>query len=348
MKAPLAVFVIIAAHNEATTIGPTLASLFVANPFPQGIIVIPDHCTDATTELARQAGATVYERREGKGGKGAALAWLFTQNPPELASAAYVAIFDADTTVRSDFFVHLHQALETGPDAAQCFVQPIGYEHSLAATLAAYSEVLSQVLDDRLRAWLGWQVPLRGTGMVIRMELFRRLQAQLKTQTEDIELSLLLLEQGARVVFVPEAVLYDPKPPDAARVSRQRARWLRGLLEVWRSYLPSILRLCLHGPAAWSLLQALLLKPKTLFVALKALVLLSVLLLPVGWLWKLAAACLLAADVLYYGLGLLLVPSTERGRYLRALLVAPLYVGVWGKSLIIALRHRKGWLSVRQ
>lgn len=338
---------LISAYNEAATIGQALNSLSAAELPPDRLILIADHCTDSTAVIAQQAGASVFERREGEGGKGAALAWLFAQNPPELASAAYVIIFDADTTVRPDFFVQLHRALEAGPDAAQCFVQPVGYEHSPAATLAAYSEVLSQVLDDRLRARLGWPVPLRGTGMVIRTELFRRLQTQFKTQTEDVELSLLLLEQRARVVFIPEAVLYDPKPPDAALVSRQRARWLRGLLEVWRLYLPLTLRLCLSGPATWSLLQALLLRPKTLFVALKALVLLSVLLLPVGWLWKLAAACLLAADVLYYGLGLLLVPSTERGRYLRALLVAPLYVGVWGKSLIIALRHRKGWLSVR-
>lgn len=338
---------VIPAHNEAAVIGPALNSLRTAASPPDHLIVIADRCTDATAAIAQNIGARVFERREGEGSKGAALAWLFARNPPELAAAAYVAVFDADTTVQPDFFAHLRQALASGPDAAQCFVQPSGYQASLAATLAAYSEVLSQVVDDRLRARLGWPVPLRGTGMVIRTDLFRRLQTQFKTQTEDIELSLLLLERGARVVFVPDAVLYDPKPPDAARVSRQRARWLRGLAAVWGQYWPSILRLSLRGPAAWSLLSAVLLKPKTLFVALKTLALVFVLLLPIDALWRIAAASLLAADVLYYGLGLLLVPATDRGRYARALLAAPLYLGVWARSLITALRQRGGWLSVR-
>lgn len=339
--------ILIPAHNEAAIIGQTLHSLRSATPPPNHILVIADHCTDATAAIAQSAGARVFERREGEGGKGAALAWLLAQNPPELAAAAYVAVFDADTTVQPDFFAHLRRALESGPDAAQCFVQPVGYEASPAATLAAYSEVLSQVVDDRLRARLGWPVPLRGTGMVIRTESFRRLQPQLRTQTEDVELSLLLLERRARVMFVPKAVLYDPKPPDAARVSRQRARWLRGLAAVWRQHWPLILRLCLRGPAAWSLLSAVLLKPKTLFVALKALALVFVLILPLDVLWRIAAATLLAADALYYGLGLLLIPAGDRRRYARALLLSPIYFGVWAGSLITALRHRGGWLSVR-
>jgi cellulose synthase/poly-beta-1,6-N-acetylglucosamine synthase-like glycosyltransferase len=348
MTAALTLAAVIAAHDEAAVIAATLASLLSADPPPQRIIVIADHCTDATAELARQAGAVVLERDEGEGSKGAALRWLFAQHAEVLAPFSHTVIFDADTTVQADFFAHLSRSLASGADAAQSFVQPIGYEHSTATTLAAYSEVLSQVADDRLRAWLRWPAPLRGTGMAFRAELLRELLPQMRTQTEDVELALLLAERRARVSFVEKAVLFDPKPPDAGRVSRQRARWLSGLAQVWRDYAPRIARLLLRGPAIWFLLQAVLLKPATLFAVLKVMALLIALLLPLSLGWRVAALAWLGVDGLYYGLGLLLVPQAQRGRFARALLLAPLYLGVWAGSLITALRHRGGWLSVRR
>ncbi|MGQ0601169.1 MAG: glycosyltransferase family 2 protein [Anaerolineales bacterium] len=348
MTTPLTLAAVIAAHDEAAVLDATLVSLRTAVPPPQCIIVIADHCTDATAELARQAGALVLERAEGEGSKGAALRWLFVQHAEVLVAFSHTVIFDADTTVQPDFFAHISEALAAGADVVQGFVHPIGYEHSTAATLAAYSETLSQVADDRLRVGLRWPAPLRGTGMAFRTELLRELLPQLRTQTEDVELTLLLAERRARVAFVAQAVLFDPKPPDASRVSRQRARWLSGLAQVWRDYAPRIARLLLRGPAIWFLLQAVLLKPATLFAALKVVGLLITLLLPLGLGWRVAALAWLGVDVLYYGLGLWLVPAAQRGRFARALLFAPVYFGVWAGSLVTALRHRGGWLSVRR
>ena len=348
MAASLTLAAVIAAHNEVTVLADALNSLLNAGLPPSGIIVIADHCTDSSAELGRQAGVIVLERNDGEGSKGAALSWLFAQHAEMLAPFTHVVIFDADTTVQPDFFAHLHAVFTDGADAAQSFVQPVGYEASIAATLAAYSEVLSQVADDRLRAWWRWPVPLRGTGMAFRTELLHELLPQMQTQTEDVELTLLLAERGARIAFVAKAVLFDPKPPDASRVSRQRARWLNGLIQVWRGYASRIARLLLRGPATWFLLQAVLLKPATIFVALKVVIVLITLLLPISLGWRVVALIWLSADVLYYGLGLCLVPLAQRGRYARALVVAPVYLGVWVGSFVTALRHRGPWLSVRR
>lgn len=342
------ILALIAAHDEAAILGGTLANLRAAQPPPDHIVVIADHCTDATAQIARAAGAEVFERSEGPGGKGPALAWLFARWPATLAESALVVVFDADTTVRPDFFAQLRRARRAGDEALQAFVQPIGFEGSPAATLAAYSEVLSQLADDRLRARLGWPVPLRGTGMAAPPALLRELLPRLHTRTEDVELTLLLAARGVPVRFAAEAVLYDPKPPAAALVARQRARWLQGLAEVWRSAGPVIGRLALRGPGAWWLMQAVLFKPKTLFLALKAALLLLLGLAPLPAAVRWMAAALLMLDVVYFVGGLALTPAAQRGRYARALLAAPLYLWVWGVSLVTAVRSRAGWLSVRR
>lgn len=339
---------IIAAHDEAGVLGAAITSLRQALPPPEAVLVIADHCADDTAAVARRHGAVVFERREGEGGKGAALAWLFAQWPAALAACDLAVVFDADTTVRPDFFAQLEAARRQGARVAQAFVQPIGWETSSAATLAAYSEVLSQAVDDAVRARLGWSVPLRGTGMAFEPGLLRALLPRVRSRVEDVELTLLLAERRIRVAWAPQAVLYDPKPPDAGRVSRQRARWLQGLVEIWRGYWPLIGRLAARGPATWSLLAAVLLKPKTFFTVLKGVVLLSALALPVPAFWRLAAAAWLLTDGLYYGLGLGIVPAKDRGRYARALLCAPVYLWVWAGSLITSLRNRTGWLSVRR
>ena len=349
---------IIPAHDEAGVIARTISNLRAATPPPDSIIVIADGCTDSTAQVAAQSGAMVFQCNEGS--KGGALKWLFAQDLADLKDPRGLdVIFDADSIVSPNFFAEVRHAFKGGAQATQGFVSPviptpsmaeIASQITLAMTvpaLAAYSEVLSQVFDDEVRSRLGWGVPLRGTGMAFRTELLRELLPHVHTRTEDIELSLLLAQRGVRVKFLSKAVVYDPKPPDAARVSRQRARWLQGQAQVWRSYWRVASLLLLRGPEMWWLLSALLLKPKTLFVFLKALIVLCAIVLPMVWWLKILLSAWLMMDVVYYVVGLSLVPSSDRVRYTRAMFIAPLYLWIWIKSLMLALRSRAQWLSVR-
>ena len=164
---------------------------------------------------------------------------------------------------------------------------------------------------------------------------------------EDIELSLLLAQRGVRVKFLRDAIVYDPKPQDAERVSRQRARWLQGQMQVWRSSWKTILSLSLRGAELWWLLSALLLKPKTFFIVLKFVICAVSFFLPIPFLLKLFFAVVVAAEFFYYAFGLMLVPPQDRSRYASALLRAPLYGVMWARSAITARRERSRWLSVR-
>jgi cellulose synthase/poly-beta-1,6-N-acetylglucosamine synthase-like glycosyltransferase len=226
----------------------------------------------------------------------------------------------------------LVHAIYRGADAAQAFVAPVAV--TSLGRLAGYSEVLMQRIDDQARLRQGWPVPLRGTGMAFRAELLAELAPALHTSTEDFELNVLLAARGAKVKFVPEAVVFDPKPQSSGGAARQRARWLRGQLQVLGDYRREIFRgFKSGGIGTWQLLLLLALRPKMLFLAARMLALPTVL-------WWLAAAGL-ALDLVYY-LSVFLFVSDSR-RYLIDILALPRYAMLWLRTLSMAAFHRD-WL----
>ena len=346
-----AIAVVIPAHDEAFVIGDTVARLRMQMP-AGSLFVIADNCTDDTASVAHQAGAQVWERDEpGERGKGAALRWFLNAASQKLEDFDAVAIFDADSVVDEGFLRHARAALAQGAHVAQGFVEPLS-SGSPTADLAAYSEILSQRIDDMARARLGWPIQLRGTGMVFRRQILQALLPHLQTKAEDVEMSLLLAAQGKQVQFIPDAVVGDPKPTGAHGIAAQRARWQQGQREVLQRHIRLVLRLLFSGqPGRISMVLATLLKPKTLVFLLKGLWLVLSLLLslaPPGLHWGVAALAGLAlsADLAYYISGLSLVEKP--GRCARALVQAPLYPAMWLWSLFLSVVSTNPWLSARR
>jgi poly-beta-1,6-N-acetyl-D-glucosamine synthase len=104
--------VLIACKNGESTIANTVRSA----ASQADVFVISDGSTDRTAEVARAAGAQVYER-ETSGGKPAAL--RVGESHFELSRRyRYVAILDDDTTIAPDYVEQLVAKLETDPKAA--------------------------------------------------------------------------------------------------------------------------------------------------------------------------------------------------------------------------------------
>lgn len=179
------------ANNEEHTIANSVAGLSAP------AYVIADNCQDKTAEVARRAGARVWERwEENGGGKAGALRWFFRVGAAELAPYSRIAVFDADSEVAPDFADQLTVPPYDKTPVVQGFVQPIVKSRSLIAHLAAYSEILSQRIDDVARLHLGWPAPLRGTGMVFDSSLLPALLADLRTKVEDVEMTIQLVRRG--------------------------------------------------------------------------------------------------------------------------------------------------------
>jgi cellulose synthase/poly-beta-1,6-N-acetylglucosamine synthase-like glycosyltransferase len=336
--------ILIPAHNEAGTIGATVSALAAQlHEWPGAQVwVLADRCTDETVVEAARAGAQVAERTAGPYGKGAVLAWWLATHTAYWSEHDSVLVLDADSRLAKGSLAALHALMQSDVVAAQAFVAPAAM--SKAGRLAGWSEVLMQRIDDEARLRCGWNVPLRGTGMVFRVNALAELAPRLHTLAEDLELDVLLAVRQARVLFAPQAVVFDPKPQQTAGASRQRARWLQGQWQVVRDYWPQILHaLRKGGLGTWVLLWLLLLRPKMAMMGLRVL-LLSVGLLagPAGvWLAGLALVGLFL-DALYYLGGIAIVD--DRARYIRDLMSAPRYLAMWLYSLGLAT-VRRGWLK---
>src|ERR1019366_4388216 len=113
--------VIVPAHNEASVIERTVASLQRLN-WPRDrfrILVIADNCNDATVALARTAGAVALERHDDcERGKGYALRFAFKASRAETWANAVVVV-DADAEVSPNLLEAFAARIESGEQAIQ-------------------------------------------------------------------------------------------------------------------------------------------------------------------------------------------------------------------------------------
>ena len=335
--------VIILAHNEASVIEETVRSLHIGKGFQDVIHVIADHCQDDTAVRALNAWANVMEIRDGfASGKGTALKW-FVSNAYELFKQHdLVVILDADNHVSSDFWLNIKKAYP-GNSVMQCLVQPVGYQGSPLSTLIALSEIHEQKTVDALRVRFGWPVRLRGTGMVMAPGILKQVSDMLDTEVEDIALSLLFTARGIPVRQNRHIRVFDLKPRESVLASRQRARWFRGQwAALWR-YRREVLVLLKSGPAGWSLLSSLFLKPRWLLDAI--LLLMAIIALPLYW--PLAALFLVKVLFDLACLAWTILSSENRNEFLKAILYIPGFIFMWMRGFLLAFR-KYPWLRARE
>ena len=319
--------VLIAARNDAGRIGATVAALKAGlGEWPgSSLWVIADHCTDSTAAEAESSGAQVAVRSGGRSGQGAVIAWWLQRYEAIWQSREAIVIIGADGRLKSGSLSGLKAAIARGGDAAQSLVVPqVAPE---ARHLAGWSEVSTQCIDDEARWRCDWPVPIRGTGMVFRSRVLAELAPRLHPVTEDLELNLLLAARRIRVEFVREATVYDPPPSPPVETARPGLR--RRLQVLFNCRRELLTALTTGGLGNWFLLWPLLLRPRSLFVGARL-----ILLLFVPWL----ALAGLAMDLVYYLAAAAIVDNPRR--YLLDLLAVPRYGGIWLYDWGLAIMRR--------
>ena len=235
--APLALAVIVPAHNEALVLAATLDSL-LAQSFPEEcreLIVVADNCTDETAEIARLRGITVLERISAEErGKGYALnfAMAYLHALPERPDG--VVIVDADTYAAPDFLTRIGQGLDRSRDtcgfgAVQGRYGVLNGGDSWRAALMAGAFDLVNHIKPQGRERLGLSAGLKGNGMAFTWPLASALPWPGGSLTEDLDYGLDLARRfGVRVAYVPEARVRAQMPATAEQAASQRDRWERG------------------------------------------------------------------------------------------------------------------------
>ena len=233
--------VLICARNEQTVIADLITSVrqqtYDASLIT--IFVMADNCSDNTAQIARTAGAQVYERfnqmRKGKGYALKALMEHIREDYPEGFDGYF--IFDADNILAPDYIEQMNRTFSSGFEIVTSYRNSKNYgDNWISAGYALWFLRESRYLNHA-RHLLGTSCAVGGTGF-----LFSRRVAEetgdwpFHTLVEDIEFSVHEITRGQKIGFCPEAVLYDEQPTKFSQSWHQRSRWCKGALQVFGRY----------------------------------------------------------------------------------------------------------------
>ena len=230
---------IIPAHNESTVIKNLVDSL-QNQDYPKELLdiyVIADNCTDDTAEIARKAGAIVYERFDSeRKTKGYAMQWFLKQKIEENADYDAFCVFDADNVVMPDFIKNMNKKLCQGEEIVQ------GYrdiknpsDNWISAGYALFYWTMHRFYH-LARYNVGLSPLLNGTGFMVKFDLIKPDGWNTQTLTEDIEFSLINICQGRKLGWATDAVVYDEQPTDFKQSWKQRMRWSVGHIQCFKIY----------------------------------------------------------------------------------------------------------------
>ena len=230
--------VLIPAHNEEKLIGDTLRAVF-GSVYPQEkfqVFVIADNCSDGTCAAAESCGATVAQRSDLLNrGKGYALDWFIRGWKESLQKFNVIAVVDADTIVDPYFLAEVGRAIGVrGGDVVQGYYGVANLESGWRASLAEVAFAVSHHLRPLGRNRLGASAGLKGNGMAFRSEVLLERGWPAHSIVEDLEFGLLLLREGIRIEYLPEARVFAEMVTDPGASDRQRVRWEGGRFQILR------------------------------------------------------------------------------------------------------------------
>lgn len=230
---------IIPAHNEEKVIKELVDSLqhLDYNKDLYDIYVIADNCTDSTAQIAKDAGAIVYERfDEAHKTKGFALQWFLQQKIEEDAPYDAFCIFDADNIVDKNFLKAMNRKLNQGEDVVQGYRDIKNPSDSwVTAGYAIFYWTMNRFYH-LARYNLGLSPLINGTGFMVKFDVVKPDGWQTKTLTEDIEFSLKRIIAGKKLGWATDAIVYDEQPVGFKQSWSQRSRWTVGHIQCLKEY----------------------------------------------------------------------------------------------------------------
>jgi biofilm PGA synthesis N-glycosyltransferase PgaC len=234
---PAPITVIIPAYNEAGTIADTIRSIQAQTLQPAEIIVVDDHSTDETGDIASQLGVTLLRTPSNTGSKAGAQNHVLA-----CVDTPWVMAIDADTVLAPDAIEKLAAAFHDERVAAACgFVLP--QRVSTVWERGRYIEYLfAFTFYKQIQDYYDKPLISSGCFSMYRTDVLRECGGwPVRTLAEDMDLTWTLYERGHRVRFMPEAVCYPVEPHDLHMMSKQLRRWSHGFVQNlsvhWRSVL---------------------------------------------------------------------------------------------------------------
>ena len=240
--------VLISARNEENVIG-NLIDCIQTQTYPSELIdiwLVADNCDDATAQVARDKGCHVVERfNKELIGKGYALTYLLDHMNETGESERYDAffVFDADNRLDRHYVEEMNKAFQSGFRILTSYRNSVNLSDNWVSSGSALWFIRESRFLSASRMRLGNSCHVGGTGFMFSREVMKRNNGwKFHLLTEDLEFTMDSLLHGDRIGYCGSAILYDEQPVTFQQSWRQRLRWSKGFLQVFRYYGPSLIR----------------------------------------------------------------------------------------------------------
>lgn len=255
------VVVIVPAHNEASQLPGTIASLRQQTRMPDEIIVVSDNSTDDTMAVARSLKVTVMATANNKARKAGAINQALSRILSAQAPDFFILVMDADTELSPRWIENAARELAEDPRAA------IGGTYlGLSARSAPDAGIASRLHQGAVRQFQLNEFErasrlqgrrhrasvwcLSGTGTMARASMFREIARERghslpgrngevydsRSSTEDFEITLASRTLGYQCVIPHGCDSRTEVMPTIRAWFKQRLRWQFGTLESLLDY----------------------------------------------------------------------------------------------------------------
>ncbi len=232
---------LIAARNESNVIGQLIDSI-QRQDYPSDLVrifVIADNCTDNTAEVARNAGAIVYERfNKEQVGKGYALDFGLKSIDRDYGQENIegVFIFDADNLLSRNYIEKMNKVFDEGYPVVTSYRNSKNYGSNwLSAGYSLWFLRESKYLNNS-RMLMDTNCAVSGTGFLVNLDVLRENGGWHYTLlTEDIEFSVDCAVAGRKIGYA-DAEFFDEQPTTFKQSWTQRMRWAKGFYQVFARY----------------------------------------------------------------------------------------------------------------
>lgn len=210
--------IVIPARNEADVIADTIKCI-LRSDYPRDmydIFLVADNCTDNTAELARAAGAIVYERTDPdpKHHKaGYALKYLFEKIMEEHPGYEAFIKFDADNHMEPDYISRMNDAFDAGVKCARGYSNSKNIDQNIITGISGLWYIRDCRFSSNFRSAIGQGTMLGGAGMMFAAEIIEKHGWDCLTSSDDTEFTMRRLnEDKIKTMYVKDAVVYEDQP----------------------------------------------------------------------------------------------------------------------------------------
>ncbi len=239
---------IIPARNEESVISGLIESI-QKNDYPQDnlqIFVIAHNCTDKTAEIARSLGAITYEYNNPRENTmGYAFKYLFSQIEQDYGTQNYDGffLFNADNVLDKNYISLMNDAFEfyNGESVITSYRNSKNFGSNIISGLYGLYFATGCRLESCGRTVTGCSTRVQGTGYLINSRIVKD-GWKYTSLAEDWEFTADQVISENTIKYCDDAIFYDEQPTSVRIMWRQRMRWSKGHLIVFKTRIKDLIK----------------------------------------------------------------------------------------------------------